>query len=142
MSYSKHFSFSLVTITVSDSLFNSQNISSWSSSFNFNAMFFTKVGIICLHLWRASVLYDILSRWLIDQSKCHVAKLHYWAKRQRPAKNWDSKNLLNWWITLVLAIWQILNIKCVQWPEKEIMRIFWNMLGKIREIITSEHILW
>ena len=141
MSYSKHFSFSLVTITVSDSLFNSQNISSWSSSFNFNAMFFTKVGIICLHLWRASVLYDILSRWLIDQSKCYVAKLQVGLKR--PAKNWDSNNLLNQWVTLVPAsIWRILNIKCVQWPEKEIIWIFWNMLGKIREIITSEHILW
>ena len=84
MSYSKHFSFSLVTVTVSDSLFNSQNISSWSSSFNFNAMFFTKVGIICLHLWRASVSYDILSRWLIDQSKCYVAKLHSWDSRNPP----------------------------------------------------------
>ena len=97
MSYSKHFSFSLVTITVSYSLFNSQNISSWSSSFDLNAMFFTKVGIICLHFWCAKVSYYILSRWLIDQSKCYVTKVHSWAKKQIPPKNWDwhSKNLLN-----------------------------------------------
>ena len=37
----------------------------------------TKVRIICLHLWHASlvVCHDILSQWPIDQSKCQSAML-------------------------------------------------------------------
>ena len=34
----------------------------------------------------------------------------------------------------------ILNIKCIQWPEMEIIWIFWNLHGKIREIKSSEFI--
>ena len=43
---------------------------------------------------------------------------------------------------LYATIWQILNNKCVQWPETEILRIFLNLLGKILEISSGENVFW
>ena len=65
--------------------------------------------------------------------------IHSWTKQQKPAKKSDFKNSWNWLVMLLpTTIWQILNIKCVLWPETEVMWICWNLLGKTREITLSE----
>ena len=48
-----------------------------------------------------------------------------------------------WNILIILmsaAVWQILNMKWMKWPETEIIWTCWNLLGKIREITSGEHI--
>ena len=42
------------------------------------------------------------------------------------------KNSWNWLIILMPAtVWQILNIKCLQWPETEVVWIFWICLENV-----------
>ena len=36
------------------------------------------------------------------------------------------------------TVWEILEMKCVQWPETENMWIYWNLFEKIREITSIE----
>ena len=44
----------------------------------------------------------------------------------------------NWLITFIPAtVWQILNMKCVQWPETEIVWICWKQFGKKTREITN-----
>ena len=67
-------------------------------------------------------------RWFITSWPPHGG-----TKWQKFAKNW-LKNSWNWLVLIVSAkAWQILNMKCTQWPETEIIWICWNLLWKNRK---------
>ena len=63
--------------------------------------------------------------------------------------NWKIPPIIrqkNSWNCLIIlmsaAVWQILNMKWMKWPETEVIWICWNLLGKIRETTSAWTYFW
>ena len=54
-------------------------------------------------------------------------------------QKWDLKTReIDWSFLCLQHFSKVFNMKCMQWPETEVMWIYWNLLGKIREITLNE----
>ena len=67
---------------------------------------------------------------------------HNWTKWQESAKNWVEikSREIDTIILMTATIWQVLNMKCVPWPETEEMWISWKLLEMFCETKWSKPI--
>jgi len=49
---------------------------------------------------------------------------------------------INWSSLCLQQFDRILDMKCMQWPETEVMWIYWNLFWKIREITSAGEIIF
>ena len=103
----------------------------------FNQKYKNHLPYVVLH-WSAVNLFLHLPPWWKEQRRL-LFTVGPSSKNPPKIKFRKFVKLTHYLVILMPAtLWQILNMKCMQWPETLIKWIWWNLLEKTREITSSE----